>query len=103
MLDTTRPVYTACLHSCVLLLYHVFIDERRHEGDGKGFWTVPEELCDLLILQTDHVLSIHLGQEMVDQHTIPVEKEENGWFGVNTRLDPIEHVMSCYCIPITNQ
>ena len=60
--------HTTNTHS---LLHQVVEDETGHDGDGHGAWTVSKHLRHLLVLQTNHVLAIHLCDVMVGQNTIP--------------------------------
>lgn len=54
-----------------LLFHHVVEDKGRHEGDGKGTWTLTEELAQLLIFHANHILSVNFSQVVINQHTIP--------------------------------
>ena len=58
------------------------VDELGHDGDGHGSWTLVKYLGNVLILQTNHVLSVHLAQVVVDKEAVP-EREKYSERGVN--------------------
>ena len=60
------------------LFHHVVVDEAGHDSDGDGTWTISKHLCHILVLQTNHVLAVHLRDVMVYQNTIAVGKEKQG-------------------------
>ena len=60
------------------------VDELGHDGDGHGSWTLVKDLGNVLILQTNHVLSVRLAQVVVDKEAIP-EGEKYSERGVNNR------------------
>ena len=51
----------------------MLVYEGRHDGDGGGAWALEEDLSDFLVLETDHILSIHLRQVVVDENAIAEE------------------------------
>ena len=53
------------------------VDKLGHHGDGDSAWTLREDFCNLLILQTNHILAVHLSQIVVDQYTIPISMENS--------------------------
>lgn len=53
------------------LLHHVLVDEGRHEGDGECARALTEDLPDILVLQSYHILAIDFSQVVINQNTIP--------------------------------
>ena len=47
------------------------VDELGHDGDGHGSWTLIKDLGNVLVLQTNHVLSVHFAQVVVDKEAVP--------------------------------
>ena len=56
----------------ILLLHHVIINERWHDGDRNSVWALTEQFSNFLVFQTNHILSIDLTKVVVCQHSIPV-------------------------------
>ena len=75
------------------------VDELGHDGDGHGSRTFVKDLGNVLVLQTNHVLSVHFTQVVVDKEAVPErekysDKERGcGWQGELGTLD--SHVQSC--------
>lgn len=42
------------------VLQHVLVDKCWHDGDSDYLATLVDQCCDLLVLHTHHILSIHL-------------------------------------------
>ena len=53
-----------------LLFDHVFIKEGWHDSDGYGVTSTLENARNVLIFQTDHILSVNLEKIVIDQQTI---------------------------------
>ena len=47
------------------------VDELGHDGDGHGSRTLIKDLGNVLVLQTNHVLSVHFAQVVVDKEAVP--------------------------------
>ena len=52
------------------LLHEVVVDESWHDGDGAGTRAFVKDLGNVLVLDTDHVLSVHLTEEVVNEEAI---------------------------------
>ena len=48
----------------------MLVHEAWHDGDGDGARTLVEDLANVLVLETDHVLAVYLGQVVVDEDAI---------------------------------
>ena len=59
-----------------LLLHQVVIDKVGHEGDGDCAWTLGKDLRDLLVLQSDDILSVHLSQVVINKNSVPEVKKK---------------------------
>ena len=46
------------------------VDEGWHDGDGAGTRAFVKDLGNVLVLDTDHVLSVHLTEEVVNEEAI---------------------------------
>ena len=52
------------------LLHEVVVDESWHDSDGAGTRAFVKDLGNVLVLDTDHVLSVHLTEEVVNEEAI---------------------------------
>ena len=53
----------------------MLIDKVGHDGDGHCAWTLGKDVSHLLVLEANHILTIDLGEVMVDQHSIPAGEQ----------------------------
>ena len=54
------------------------VDEFRHDGDGDSTWTLVKDFSNVLVLDTNHVLTVDLTEIVVDEKTITRERGREG-------------------------
>ena len=62
----------------------MFVDELGHDGDGDSPRALVKELGDLLVLDTNHILSVDLAEVVVYQETVSREMAGEQYVQVNT-------------------
>ena len=68
------PLSLSLSLSLYSLLHEMVVDELGHDGDGNGSRTLVKDLGNVLVLDANDILSIHLTQIVVDEKAIPRER-----------------------------
>ena len=64
---SSLPPHKESVHS---LLHEVIVYELGHDGDGRSAGALVENLCNVFVLDSNHVLPIHFTQVVVYEQTI---------------------------------